>query len=188
MRRHEEALAEHIEREQAEATRRIQAGFEEVERRQVEQLERVVSRAAASFSDAAAKQFSDAIKSAREDAARRLARELDRAVQAFAREASSVLAERMAHVGDAGAQRVEKRLSQISAGLERQRDEFLEAFERRFLEAEAELRRHFEGVVADTEAERAVLRARLEEIARRVDELVVAANERLSALEGLRTR
>ena len=39
------------------------------------------------------------MKSAREDAARRLARELDRAVHMFARE-ESVLAERLAQVAD----------------------------------------------------------------------------------------
>jgi hypothetical protein len=187
LRRREKALNEQIEREEVEASRRLQAGFADVERRQVEQLERVVARAATSFSDAATQQFTDAIKAAREDAARRLARELDRAVQAFAREATTVLAERLAHVGDAGAQRLEKRLSGITAGLERQREDFVAEFERRLGESETELRRRFERVVADTEAERAVLRARLEELARRIDELTVQAREVLGA-EGVRAR
>jgi localization factor PodJL len=186
LRKREQALGEQIEREEAEAVRRIQAGFADVERRQVEQLERVVARAASSFSDATAQQFADSIKSAREDAARRLSRELDRAVQSFAREASSVLAERLAHVGDAGAQRVEKRLSQTMAGIERQRDEFVAAFEQRVGETEDEYRRRFDRLIADLEAERGVLRERLEEVARRMDEVVAQANERLAALQGLR--
>src|ERR671932_1647306 len=116
--------------------RRLSVGFGEVERRQVEQLQRILDRATASYSDAAAQQFSDAIRSAREDAAKRLSRELDRAVQAFAREAERVLAEQLAHVGDAGAQRLEKRLNQVAAGLERQRADAIGGVQERVLAAE----------------------------------------------------
>ena len=42
MRRRERELLEQIEREEVEATQRIHAGFEDVQRRQIEQLERVV--------------------------------------------------------------------------------------------------------------------------------------------------
>ena len=126
LRRRERALRDQVEREEAEAVRRIQASFADVERRQVEQLERAVARSASSYADAAAQQFADAIKAQREDAARRLARELDRGVQAYAREAERVLAERLSQVGDAGAQRLEKRLNGIAAGLERQREEFVQ--------------------------------------------------------------
>jgi hypothetical protein len=115
LRRRERQLTELVEREETEAVRRIQASFADVERRQLEQLERIVSRATSSYSDAATQQFSDTVKSAREAAATRLSRELDRAVQAFAREAQTVLAERLAQVGDAGAQRLERRLAQSSA-------------------------------------------------------------------------
>jgi hypothetical protein len=152
--------------------RRIHANFADVERRQLEQLERIVSRATASYSDAAAQQFADTIKSARESAATRLSRELDRAVQAFAREAQTVLAERLTQVGNAGAQRLEQRLGQVTAGLERQRTEAVSEFESRLLQAEQEMRRRVEGLVADVEAERGVLEARLRELARRVDEVL----------------
>ena len=188
LRRREQALSERIEREEADATRRIQASLSDVERRQVEALERAVARASASYSEAAAQQFAAAVKTAREDAAQRLARELDRAVQSFAREASTVLAERLAQVGDAGAQRLEKRLNGIAAGLERQREEIAGTFERRFAEAEGDLRRRTDALVRDTEAERTVLKARLEDLARQIDEFLVETRERLSELEGLRTR
>ena len=170
IRKRERQLTELIEREEADATRRIQAGFADVERRQLEQLERIVSRTAASFSDAATQQFAETVKSSREAAAVRLSRELDRAVQAFAREAQTVLADRLAQVGDAGAQRLERRQSQVAAGLERQRAEAIEAFESRLLQAEQELRRRLDTLAADTEAERAVLEARLRELAKRLDE------------------
>jgi hypothetical protein len=170
IRKRERQLLELIEREETDATRRIQAGFADVERRQLEQLERIVSRATSSYSDAATQQFADTVKSSREAAAVRLSRELDRAVQAFAREAQTVLADRLGQVGDAGAQRLERRQAQVEAGLDRQRAEAIEAIESRLLQAEQELRRRLEALAADAEAERAVLDARLRELAKRLDE------------------
>jgi hypothetical protein len=170
IRRRERELAELIDREETEAVRRIQAGFQDVERRQLEQLQRMLSRATSSYSDAATQQFADTVKSSREAAATRLSRELDRAVQAFSREAQTVLAERLAQIGNAGAQRLEKRQEQVSAGLERQRAEAIEAFDGRLAQAEHDLRRRLDGLAADTEAERAVLEARLRELGKRIDE------------------
>jgi hypothetical protein len=170
LRRRERELAEQIEREEGEALRRIQESLGDIQRRQLEQLERSVSRAASSLSDEATQQFAGLVKASREDAARRLSRELDRAVETFAREAESVLAEQLAHVGDAGAQRLERRLSQVTAGLERQRDEFVHAFELRLGEAEDELLRRLAELASDAEAERAILEARLHDLARKFDE------------------
>jgi hypothetical protein len=170
IRKRERELTELIEREETDATRRIHAGFADVERRQLEQLERIMTRTTSSYSDAATQQFADTIKSSREAAAMRLSRELDRAVQAFAREAQTVLADRLAQVADAGAQRLERRQAQVAAGLDRQRSEAIEAFESRLLQAEQELRRRLETLAADVEAERAVLDARLRELAKRIDE------------------
>jgi hypothetical protein len=169
LRRRERELLEVIEREEAEAAQRIKAGFEDVQRRQVEQLERVVERATITYSDEAAQQFATLVKSSREGAAQRLSRELDRAVEVFAREAEAVLAERLAHVGDAGAQRLERRLADATAGLERERDERLGALDSRVVEFEADLRRRLEELAADADAERAVLEARLQELVRRLD-------------------
>jgi hypothetical protein len=170
LRRRERQLAEMVEREETEAVRRIHAGFADVERRQLEHLERIVSRAASNYSDAATQQFADTVKSAREAAATRLSRELDRAVQAFTREAQTVLAERLSQVGDAGAQRLERRLAQSTEALERSAAEAVAAFEARLTNAEHDLRRRLDGLVADTDAERAVLEARLRELAKRIDE------------------
>ena len=170
MRRRERQLAEVIEREEAEAMRRIQAGFADVERKQVEQLERILGRATTSYSDAAAQQFADTVRGTREAAATRLSRELDRSVQMFVREAQKVLGERLAQVGDAGAQRLERRLTEVTERLERQRDEAIGNFEGRLTQAEQDLRRRLDTLAADAEAERAVLEARLQELARRIDE------------------
>ena len=169
LRRRERELLERIEREEGEVAQRIRSGFEEVERRQIEQVARTVERATTAHSEEAAQQFAALVKSSREGAARRLSRELDRAVEVFAREAEGVLAERLAHVGDAGAQRLETRLAEATKALERQRDERLESLDGRMVELEAEIRRRIEELGADAEAERAVIEARLQELLRRLD-------------------
>jgi hypothetical protein len=164
----ERALAEQAQREEADAVQRVRAGFEDLSRRQIEQLERAVDRAVASHADEAAQRFAQLVKTSREDAAKRLARELDRAVSTFSREAETVLAERLAHVGDAGAQRLEHRVSNVSKELERRQDELIAGHDLRLGELEAEIRRRMDDLRADIEAERGVLEARLEELLRRV--------------------
>jgi hypothetical protein len=164
-------MLERIEREEMDVAKRIQGRFADVERRQVETLERQTDQAAGRFAEAAAIQFDSAVKIAREDAARRLARELDRAVHMFAREAESVLAERLAQVAETGTQRVEKRLRQVTAGLERQRDEFTADLQRRLGQLELELRERMRVLADEAEAERAALDRRLQELGRRADEV-----------------
>jgi hypothetical protein len=181
LRRRERSVAEHIEHEEAEAVQRIQAGFADVERRQVEALERAVERSSTRFAEAASQLFADEIKSAREGAAQRLSRELDRAVQAFLREAEGLLRERVQQVGDTGAQRLEKRLSQVATALERQRDEALVSLGRKVEEAEASFRRSLQTFAADAEAERGIVEARLHELSRRIEETLSHAQERVAS-------
>ncbi len=180
----ERDLVRRIEREETDVSRRIQSTFADVERRQVEQLERVLERAAGRFVDAAAHQFDGTVKAAREEAARRLSRELERAVQSFAREGESLLAERMAQLGDAGGMRLEKKLVQVAAGLERQREEFVASLSRRLGEVESDFRQRLGALAAEEQAERVALEARLAEIARRIDQTVSRAQERLDSLHG----
>ena len=170
--RHREAdLRDVIDREGSEATQRIQISLGDIERRQVEQLQRVVDRAAARYSEAAQQQFDTTIRTAREEAARRLSRELDLAVERFTREAETVLTERLNQAGDAAAARVEERLGRLRSNLERQRDDALSSLEERAHAVEASLRERLREIASDAEAERAVLEVRLIELGRRVDEL-----------------
>ena len=180
LRQRERELRERISAEEAEAIQRIQAGFADIERRQLDQLKRVVERTADSFSDAVTKQFCDAIRHARDDAAQRLSRELDRAVEHFAKEAQGVLAERLAHVADAGGQRLERKLSQIGSSLEHERDELIAELQRRIGDAEVGLRSQVQALAADAEAERTVLNARLQDLQRRIDEALNEAGSRLA--------
>jgi hypothetical protein len=182
LREREHELGERVDREETDVVRRIEARFVDIERRQVEQLERVVGRVASSYADDAARQFETAAKAERDEAVARLGRELSRAVEMFAREAHSALAERMAQISDSGAMRVEKRLSQISAGLERQREEFLAALEQRMAAAEHDIRERVQRLAASGETERTVLEARLAELSRRIDEVMQQAEQRLMAV------
>ena len=181
LRQRERDLRERIAAEETEAVRRIQAGFADVERRQVEQLSRIVDRTANRLSEAGVEQFAATVKAARDDAARRLSRELDRAVAQFAHDAQSVLAERLAQVSDAGAARVDRKLSDIVGAIERRRDEFLAEFQRRIGDVETELRSQVRAIGADAEAERAVLEARVHELTRRLES---AAAETRSGFQG----
>jgi len=180
LRQRERELRERIEAEESEAVQRIQAGFADVERRQLDQLKRIVERTADTFSEAVSKQFEEVIRRAREEAAQRLSRELDRAVDHFSREAQGVLAEQLASVADAGGQRLERKLSQIGTSLEHERDELVADLQRRIGEAESELRSQVQALAADAEAERTVLNARLQDLQRRIDEALNEAGSRLA--------
>jgi len=169
LRRRERELRDAIDREQAEALQSIEAAFKDVERRLVERLERVVDRTITQQTDAASLQFADAIKRSRDDSAKRLSRELERAVQSFAHEAEGVMSERLANVGQTAAQRLDRRLAETETAIDARRDEVVGAVEQRLAAAEQELRQRLEELAADGEAERGVLEARLFELQRRVD-------------------
>jgi hypothetical protein len=113
MRHRERDLQEQIERELAEAAQRIAAQFGDVEHRQLEQLRRVVAREATRYAEAASQQIEVTIRTAREEAAKRLGRELDLAVERFAREAEGVLAERVEHLAESAVRRVNARLQEL---------------------------------------------------------------------------
>src|SRR5215208_2668611 len=180
LRQRERELRERVAAEEAEAIQRIQAGFADIERRQLDQLKRVVERTADSFSEAVSQQFAEAIRNSRDDAAQRLSRELDRAVAHFSKEAQGVLAERLAKVADAGAQRLERKLSQIGNTLEHERDELVADLQRRIGDAEVALRAQVQALAADAEAERTALNARLQDLQRRIDEALSDAGSRLA--------
>jgi hypothetical protein len=175
LRKRERDLQELVEREGNEATQRIQLALGDIERRQVEGLQRIIARETARYTEAASAQFDTTIRGAREEAARRLSRELDLAVERFAREAEGVLTERLNHVSDAAASRVEERLARLRAALERQRDDALNSLEERSHQVESGLRERLHEIAADAESERAVLEARLHELGRRLDELTARA-------------
>ncbi|HEY2776369.1 MAG TPA: hypothetical protein VGI77_00565 [Gaiellaceae bacterium] len=171
LRRRERNLQELVEREGNDAAQRIQLALGDIERRQVEQLQRTVSRETTRYAEAAALSFDGSIKTAREEAARRLSRELDLSVERFARDAESVLTDRLNALTDAASARVEERLSRLRSALEQQSDEALVSLEERAHQVESTLRDRLREIAADAESERAILDSRVHELGRRLDEL-----------------
>jgi hypothetical protein len=115
-------MAELIEREETEAMRRIQAGLRRRRAQADRAAQRILTRATASYSDAAAQQFADTVRGTREASATRLSRELDRSVQSFVREAQTVLAgPHDARSATPAALRLERRLAEVTESLDRQR-------------------------------------------------------------------
>ena len=110
------------------------------------------------------------MKAAREEAAGRLSRELERAVESAVRQADIVFAERLGQTSDSAQQRLEARLRQAETAFERQREELAASFSERIAAADSELRRTLGSLVAETEAERSALEARLHELARSIDD------------------
>jgi Skp family chaperone for outer membrane proteins len=70
----------------------------------------------------------------------------------------------------------------VAAALERQREEFMAASDRRLAELEADFRGRLAAFAAEEDAERVALEARLNELARRVDQALARAEERLGSL------
>ena len=118
LRLRERELQEQVEHALTEGMQRIASQAGDVEQRQLEQLRRVVSREASRYSEAAAQQFDATFRSAREEAARRLGRELDLAIDRFVREGEGALAERIEHLTSLAAQRIEMRLEEVMRRLD----------------------------------------------------------------------
>ena len=133
----------------------------------------MVTREAERYAEAAGQQFEGTLRAAREEAAARLARELDRAAERFVRQAESVFAERLSHTGDTGQQRLEARQRQAQTSSTPARGAGGDVANR-VAAADAELRRMLGAVAAEAESERMALETRLAELARRVEEAPAA--------------
>jgi hypothetical protein len=142
LQKREHDLQARIELEQAEAVQRIAVGLAEVEQRQIEAVRRVVSRETTRYAETAAQSFDTTIRTAREEAARRLRRELDLSIERFSREADGVLAERVEQIAQRAVQQVE-----------------------------AGIRARLSGIASEAEAERELLDRRLTDLMRRIEEL-----------------
>ena len=82
----EAAIAEGIERAETDARARLEVTLIEFERRQTDRLERVTEREIERHAQLAAATFDERMREIREEAATRLARELERAVELITRE------------------------------------------------------------------------------------------------------
>lgn len=114
LRQHEHALTEQAERAESEARARVEAAFAELERRQVEQLERALAREVDRVSEAGALEFENRMRAIREEAAARLREELDRTGETFLRRADGVIAEQLQEAAKAAAERLDDRIVELA--------------------------------------------------------------------------
>ena len=98
LRAREAAIAEGIEQAETDARARLELTLIEFERRQTERLERVTEREIERHAQIAATAFDERMREIREEAATRLSRELDRAVELIAARGARPSARR--RVGD----------------------------------------------------------------------------------------
>ena len=121
LRQHEHTVAEQVDRAESEARTRIEIAFADLERRQVEQLERAIAREIDTRSEAGALEFENRMRAIREEAADRLREELDRTSESFLRRADGLIADQFQHAVDAAAQRLDDRIVELARRYESSR-------------------------------------------------------------------
>jgi hypothetical protein len=169
--RREREVMERVEREETEIQRRIQAGAAEIERKHLEQLQRFTERTVSSVSDDHASQFDDAMRDAREEAARRLHRELERGVEAYGRRAQSMLDDRLRELSDESAGKIDARMKAALQEMRERADQSWATLEKRVADFELELRVRLENLAVQTESARSSLEARSRQAPRPPDDL-----------------
>jgi len=114
LRQHEQAVTEHVDRAESEARTRIEVAFAELERRQVEHLERAMGREIDARSEAGALEFENRMRAIREEAADRLREELDRIAESFLRRADGLIAAELQQAMNVASQRLDDRIVELT--------------------------------------------------------------------------
>ena len=122
LRQHEHSVSEQVDRAESEARTRIELAFAELERRQVEHLERASAREIDARSEAGAIEFENRMRAIREEAAARLHDELDRIAETFLRRADGLIAAELQQAVTAASQRLDDRIVELVRQQEAQRD------------------------------------------------------------------
>jgi hypothetical protein len=114
LRQREYTLNEQIDRAEGDARARLEIAFSELERRQVEQLDRAATREVDRLSEAGAIEFENRMRAIREEAASRLQQELDKMSESFLRRANMLVADQFQHVADDAAERLATRIDEAA--------------------------------------------------------------------------
>jgi hypothetical protein len=118
LRQQEQAVSEQVDRAEGDARARIEAAFDELERRQIVELERATAREVDRLSEAAGVEFENRMKAIREEAATRFRDELDRTAESFLRRADGLIAAELQHAADAATRRLEDRILEVARSYE----------------------------------------------------------------------
>jgi hypothetical protein len=166
LRRRERSMREQIEREEGEVRAQLAQMTGEVERRQIEQLERLLDRAVLRLSEDAERRFDAQLRDSREKTAERLSRELELSMETFTRSAEKEVAARISEAAQASAAKLQRqiddvvRAAEVQTGISNERIQALSERLERSLDAANERLAEFE---ANVELE---LSAKLAEIER----------------------
>lgn len=114
------ALREQLEREVTELQARLKQDFADTSRRQIENLDRSLERAAGRLGEDAERRFDTQIRQSREKSAERLSHELDRAIEQFTRRAEKEIADRISEAAQRTAERLQKRTEDVTRAAEAQ--------------------------------------------------------------------
>jgi hypothetical protein len=121
LRQREHALNEQVDNAESEARARLEIASAELERRQVEQLERAIAREIDRLAEAGALEFENRMRAIREEAAARLQSELDTMSETFLRRADHLISLQFRHAADAAEQRLGDRIAESARRLEASR-------------------------------------------------------------------
>ena len=121
LRQREHALNEQVDNAESEARARLEVASAELERRQVEHLERALAREVDRLAEAGGLEFENRMRAIREEAADRLQSELDRMSEAFLRRADALIASQFEHAADSATQRLGDRIAESARRLEASR-------------------------------------------------------------------
>ena len=114
LRQHEHAVNEQIDRAESDARTRIELAFAELERRQVENLERALGREINARSEAGALEFENRMRAIREEAADRLREELDRTSESFLRRADGLISAELQQALNDASRRLDDRIVELA--------------------------------------------------------------------------
>jgi hypothetical protein len=114
LRQHEHSVTEQVDRAESEARTRIEVAFAELERRQIEHVERAIGREIDVRSEAGAIEFDNRMRAIREEAADRLREELDRTAEGFLRRADGLIAAELQRAMNTASQRLDDRVVEIT--------------------------------------------------------------------------
>lgn len=120
LRTRERALREQIEREEVEVRAMLAGETADVERRALEQLERLIERATLRLSEDAERRFDAQLRESRERTADRLSRELELQMETFSRSAEKEVASRIAEAAHASALKLQRQIDDVVRAAEAQ--------------------------------------------------------------------
>jgi hypothetical protein len=153
LRTRERSMREQIEREETELRAQLTAAMADVDRRHVEQLQRVLDRSVFRLSEDAEQQFDKQLKESREKTAERLSRELELSMEHFMKAAEGEVVNRIGEAAQASTARFERqiddlvRAAEIQTGISNERIQTLGERLERSLEAAHDRLNEFEAHV-----------------------------------------